>query len=250
MFKLLRFEFRKLMQSRGFYICTAILILLSGLSVYTAKFAQDQLGITNPDASGIQSLMEALPTSSITMLLGIFIALFVCEDYTSGTIRNILTRGYSRLSIYAAKFVAVIFATVVMSTFCCLASYAVGAYFWGNGDASFGAEQIKILFYQLAVMLAYAALFFAVCSIIQKTGGSIACCVVLPLLVTVILKLADTALFEREIELTSYWLESISHSIASVSAEGEDLHRALFGSGIYTIASLVIGWLATMKREY
>lgn len=250
MFKLLRFEFRKLMQSRGFYICTAILVLLSGLSVYTAKFAQDQLGITSPDASGIKSLMEALPTSSITMLLGIFIAIFVCEDYTSGTIRNILTRGYSRLSIYAAKFVAVILAAVVMSTFCCLASYAVGTYIWGHGDASFGAEQVKILLYQLAVVLAYASIFYAICSVIQKTGGSIACCVVLPLLVTVVLKLADTALFEREIELTSYWLESISHSIASVSVEGEDLHRALFGSVVYTIASLVIGWLATMKREY
>lgn len=250
MFKLIRFEFRKLLRNKGFYICTAILIALTGFSVYTAKFAQEQLGVTDPTAGGLKSMMEALPTSSIGMMLGIFIALYVCEDFSAGTIRNILTRGYSRFGVYMAKLVAVIIATIVMSCFCCAGAYAVGTYLWGAGDASFGGEQFRILLYQLAITLAYAAVFYAVSFMIQKTGGSIACCVVLPLAVTALLKLADTALAEQEIELSAYWLDSFNHNIASISAESEDLRKALAGSGIYFGASLIIGWLATMKREY
>ena len=250
MLKLIRFEFRKLIRSGSFYICTAILVLLSALTVYTTKYANEQLGMITPDSSALTSLMRALPTSTISILLGIFIALYVCEDFAGGTIRNILTRGYSRFGVYVSKFAVVIVSTVVMSAICCAASYAIGIYVWGSADASVGSEQIKTLLYQLALMIAFASVFYTMCSIVQKTGGSIACCVVFPMVITILLKLADSALSEQEIVLSQYWIENLNQSIALIHAESEDLHKALAGAGIYTAASLAIGWLATMKREY
>ncbi|GEM_PF-2844777 len=249
MFRLIIFEFRKLFRNLGFYICSLVLIGLSIFTVYSAKFYQEQSGIDDPTMCGLKSLMEALPTSMIVVMLGIFIAMLTCEDYTLGTVRNILTRGYSRLGFYLSKFVAVIFATVFMSVLCCAVSYATGCYFWEAGDA-IEAEQIKNLLCQLCIMIAYGAIFYSISTVLQKTGGSIAVCVVLPMILTIVLRLGDTALAEKEIEISSYWLENIGAALGVISAEAEDMKKALAASGIYTAAFLALGWLLTMKREY
>lgn len=250
MFKLTVFEFRKLLQSKSLYICSGLLAVLSAFSIYTTKLMQDGVDVADPTLCGLNNLMEALPTSMITTFLGIFIALFVCEDYTSGTIRNVLTRGFSRFSVYLSKYFAVLAATVLMSVICCAACFIAGTIIWGAGDAAFGSEQVKILLCQLVVIVAYASLFFALSSILQKTGGAIALCIVLPMVLTVVLKLADTALAEREIELSHYWLSKLIKGIGSITVEKDALKDALLYSAIYIPVSLAAGWLATMKREY
>ena len=249
MSKLLRFEFRKLLQSKSLYICSGLLAALTAFSVYTAKAMNDDLKL-DAVTSGVNSLMEALPTSMIPMLMGIFIALFVCEDYGSGTIRNVLTRGYSRLSVFASKYIAVLAAAVFMSAICWAAAFVTGTAFGGSGSESFGSEQVKILLCQLVNTLAFATVFFALCSMIQKSGGAIACCVVLPMVMKIVLKLADTALAEHGIELYKYWIEGLGQSIASVTVDGDTLKDALLYSVIYIPVSLAGGWLASRKREY
>lgn len=250
MLNLIRFEFRKLLQSRSLYICSGLLALLSVFSIYSEKALSEKLEVAESAVSGIGCLMEALPTSLIAILLGIFIALFVCEDYSSGTIRNILTRGYSKLAVYISKFIAVLAATLFMSVICCAAAFLAGTVFGSAGDADFGSEQMKILLCQLVTAFAYSSVFFALSCALQKTGGAIACCIVLPMVLSILLKLADTALAEREIELSKYWLDSLWHSIAYVTVEKDTLRDALLYSVIYIPVSLAAGWLATMKREY
>ena len=120
----------------------------------------------------------------------------------------------------------------------------------GAGDAAFGSAQVKILLCRLVIIVAYASLFFALSSILQKTGGAIALCIVLPMALTVVLNLADTALAEREIVLSRYWLSKLINSVGSITVEKDALKDALLYSAIYIPVSLAAGWLATMKREY
>lgn len=250
MFKLLNFEFRKLIRQKSFYICIAVMLLLFLFSAYTAELLAADSGIENPSLSGINYLMEAVSSSSLSMVLAVFIPLFICEDYTSGTIRNIITRGFSRLEIFISKLIAVLAATVFMTAVCLAAAYLVGTAFWGAGEPELSSEQIKILLCQLAVIAAYATLFFAVSSMLQKVGGSIAICLILPMAVVILLSMADAALAEREIELSGYWIENISRSLAAVEVKTEDIKKSLIGAGCYFAASVAASWLVIMKREY
>ena len=250
MFKLLNFEFRKLIRQKSFYICIAAMLALLVGSAYTTELMTAKSGVEDPSLSGISYLMEAISGSALSAVLAVFIPLFICEDYTSGTIRNIITRGFSRLEIFIAKLIAVLAATVLMTAVCLAAAYLVGTAFWGAGEPSLGSEQIKILLCQLAVIAAYATLFFAVSSMLQKVGGSIAICLILPMAAVILLSLADAALAEREIELSGYWIENLGRSLASVEAEAEDIKKALIGAGCYFAASIAFSWLVIMKREY
>lgn len=250
MFKLLNFEFRKLIRQKSFYICIAAMLALLVGSAYTTELMTAKSGVEDPSLSGISYLMEAISGSALSAVLAVFIPLFICEDYASGTIRNIITRGFSRLEMFIAKLIAVLAATVLMTAVCLAASYLVGTAFWGAGEPSLGSEQIKILLCQLAVIAAYATMFFAISSMLQKVGGSIAICLILPMAAVILLSLADAALAEREIELSGYWIENLGRSLASVEAEAEDIKKALIGSGCYFAASIAFSWLVIMKREY
>ena len=250
MFKLLNFEFRKLIRQKSFYICIAAMLALLVGSAYTTELMTAKSGVEDPSLSGISYLMEAISGSALSAVLAVFIPLFICEDYASCTIRNIVTRGFSRLEIFVAKLIAVLAATVLMTAVCLAAAYLVGTAFWGAGEPSLGSEQIKILLCQLAVIAAYATMFFAISSMLQKVGGSIAICLILPMAAVILLSLADAALAEREIELSGYWIENLGRSLASVEAEAEDIKKALIGAGCYFAASIAFSWLVIMKREY
>ena len=250
MFKLLNFEFRKLIRQKSFYICIAAMLALLVGSAYTTELMTAKSGVEDPSLSGISYLMEAISGSALSAVLAVFIPLFICEDYASGTIRNIITRGFSRLEMFIAKLIAVLAATVLMTAVCLAAAYLVGTAFWGAGEPSLGSEQIKILLCQLAVIAAYATMFFAISSMLQKVGGSIAICLILPMAAVILLSLADAALAEREIELSGYWIENLGRSLASVEAEAEDIIKALIGAGCYFAASIAFSWLVIMKREY
>lgn len=250
MFKLLNFEFRKLIRQKSFYICIAAMLALLIGSAYTTELMTAKSGVEDPSLSGISYLMEAISGSALSAVLAVFIPLFICEDYASGTIRNIITRGFSRLEMFIAKLIAVLAATVLMTAVCLAASYLVGTAFWGAGEPSLGSEQVKILLCQLAVIAAYATMFFAISSMLQKVGGSIAICLILPMAAVILLSLADAALAEREIELSGYWIENLGRSLASVEAEAEDIKKALIGAGCYFAASIAFSWLVIMKREY
>lgn len=250
MFKLLNFEFRKLIRQKSFYICIAAMLALLVGSAYTTELMTAKSGVEDPSLSGISYLMEAISGSALSAVLAVFIPLFICEDYASGTIRNIITRGFSRLEMFIAKLIAVLAATVLMTAVCLAAAYLVGTAFWGAGEPSLGSEQIKILLCQLAVIAAYATMFFAISSMLQKVGGSIAICLILPMAAVILLSLADAALAEREIELSGYWIENLGRSLDSVEAEAEDIKKALIGAGCYFAASIAFSWLVIMKREY
>ena len=250
MFKLLNFEFRKLIRQKSFYICIAAMLALLVGSAYTTELMTAKSGVEDPSLSGISYLMEAISGSALSAVLAVFIPLFICEDYASGTIRNIITRGFSRLEMFIAKLIAVLAATVLMTAVCLAAAYLVGTAFWGAGEPSLGSEQIKILLCQLAVIAAYATMFFAISSMLQKVGGSIAICLIIPMAAVILLSLADAALAEREIELSGYWIENLGRSLASVEAEAEDIKKALIGAGCYFAASIAFSWLVIMKREY
>lgn len=249
--KLLHFEFHKLIRQKSFYICLAVAVAMLVVSAYTSQLMnKDGLDPAELGLSGMNFMIGSASGGVLSMVIGVFVPLFACEDYVSGTIRNIVTRGYTRLGIFSAKLIAVLFASAFMTIVCMAAGYLIGTAFWGAGDAAFDANTIKILLCQLAVMLAEASLFYAISTVLQKTGGSIAICLVLPMVLTIVLTLADTALAEKEIQLSGYWLERINGALASFDVKSEDMKKALLTALGYFVVTSAGSFLAVMKREY
>ena len=249
--RLLHFEFHKLLRQKSFYICLAVSVAMLLATTYTSVLISR--GVAEPadiGVDGMDVMIGAVSGGMLSMVIGVFVPLFVCEDYAAGTIRNIITRGYTRLGVFAAKLTAVLLAAAVMTAVCMAAGYIAGTVLGGRGAQAFDAGVVKILLCQLAVILAQAALFYAISSVLQKTGGAIAICLVLPMVMTVLLTLADTALAEKEIELSGYWIDRVSSSLGSFDVSSDELKKALLTALAYFIAAGAGSFLAIAKREY
>ena len=249
--KLLHFEFHKLIRQKSFYICLAVAVAMLFISTYTTYLMQkDAVDVSQMGIDGMSVMIGAVSGGTLSMVIGVFVPLFVCEDYVSGTIRNIVTRGYTRLGICLAKLIAVLFASAIMTIVCMAAGYLVGVLFCAPGEQPFDAYTVKILLCQLAVMLAEASLFYAISTVLQKTGGAIAICLVLPMVLTIVLALADTALAEKEIQLSGYWLERINGTLAVFDVKSEDMKKALLTALSYFVVTTVGSFVAIAKKEY
>lgn len=249
--KLLHFEFHKLIRQKSFYICLAVAVAMLFISTYTTYLMQkDAVDVSQMGIDGMSVMIGAVSGGTLSMVIGVFVPLFVCEDYVSGTIRNIVTRGYTRLGIFSAKLISVLFASAIMTIVCMAAGYLVGVLFCAPGEQPFDAYTVKILLCQLAVMLAEASLFYAISTVLQKTGGAIAICLVLPMVLTIVLALADTALAEKEIQLSGYWLERINGTLAVFDVKSEDMKKALLTALSYFVVTTVGSFVAIAKKEY
>ena len=248
--RLLHFEFHKLIRQRSFYICLAVLLGMLVVSAETSQLLYADSEVLPADLNALDNLMGSVSGSVLKMVLGVFIPLFVCEDFMSGTIRNIITRGYTRLEIFFSKLIAILCACVIMTVLCMAVSYLVGLIFWGTGDGAFTGEQVKILLCQLLVMLAISSLFYAVSTVLQKTGGAIAVCLVLPMVLSIVLTLADTALAEKEIQLSGYWIERAGAALSSADVAADELRKSLLTALAYLAVTTAGAWFIVRKKEY
>lgn len=247
--RLFRFELKKLLSSRAFYICILIMMALVIVTLVTSQLLADQLGV-EPTTSGKDSFMRAIADSSLAMMLGIFISIFVCEDYQIGIVRNILSRGYSLVRIFFSKYLTVCIAALIMAMFCYLASFIAGTALFGIGTESVGAAEFKTIAYQILIVLAYASLYCCIASILQKTGGSIAVSIVLPLIATVVLQLVDTAINSEDLKLSYYWLDNLSVTASGFDVAAEDLRKVLLSALAYIGVTAAAGCIVTAKKEY
>ena len=237
--KLLHFEFHKLIRQKSFYICLAVAVAMLFISTYTTYLMQkDAVDVSQMGIDGMSVMIGAVSGGTLSMVIGVFVPLFVCP------------RGYTRLGIFSAKLIAVLFASAIMTIVCMAAGYLVGVLFCAPGEQPFDAYTVKILLCQLAVMLAEASLFYAISTVLQKTGGAIAICLVLPMVLTIVLALADTALAEKEIQLSGYWLERINGTLAVFDVKSEDMKKALLTALSYFVVTTVGSFVAIAKKEY
>ena len=107
--KLLRFEFRKLFRQKSFYSCNILLLIFIFLSAVISKVVVDNAEeLTVPLPTTFEMVRSALQGGNVILILGVFTALFVCSDYTDGTMKNIYDKGYGRTNVYFSELIAVI----------------------------------------------------------------------------------------------------------------------------------------------
>ena len=198
--------------------------------------------------SGIDSMISSLKDCSFTLIIAIFTALFVCNDYEQQTIKNIYSIGYSRKSVYLSKMTALWIAISIMFIVVETAGFTLGSIFFGVGSID-NTNIAEIVLIQYVVILANAALFYAITSILHKNGSSIAACIVAPMIINVILNLADSFLKIKEIALTDFWLSSFLSDISTRVPNTERLIVCLIASLIYTIIFLLIGYRLSGKKN-
>ena len=256
---LLHLEFRRLFRAKSFYICTAVALAMILISAATTKMLLEVAAKTSEDIAGafgsaaLQaptafSMLKTSASSSLTTILAIFLSIFVTEDYTADTIKNVYAKGHSRDEVYFAKYISSLAASLMMILFTAAFSFCMGKALFGEFGTA-GDNYVGSLLGELLILLAYVTIYFAIAISIKKTGASIAISIIGPLLVTLLLSLGNAAIDSETIDLTEYWLDGRLSLLLPANVETEDMIYGFVLGAVYLIAAGGAGFLINRKSQ-
>ena len=155
--KMIRFEMDKLLHRKSFYICTIIGALLVVIGAKTAASLAEAEESIAPAFTAWGTAAGAVNTGNLLLLMAIFTAIFVCDDFDQNTLKNIYSKGYSRGTVYAAQFVVSLLAAGIMFAVDVIAGFVAGQQFGKIGTVG---QYPRVILLQLIVMAAYHTFFF------------------------------------------------------------------------------------------
>lgn len=250
MSNLLKLEFRKLRKQKSFYICTVIMIILLFLSAVTLKVLSeaDAGPAARQSEAGISFVITAISNCSFLMIAGIFAALFICDDYEQQTIKNFYSRGYTKTQVYFSKFISVCLAVSIMFVLVLFSAFLFGKAYFGIGSVD-GTDFMTVLLGQYIACMANISLFSALSFILRKNGSSIAAVIVAPMLVNMILGMADSFLKLKDTSLTNLWISSFMNDLSALAVEHSRLIICSAASIAYIIVFIAAGLFLHKKIE-
>lgn len=248
--RLLKFELRKLFTQKSTYILFGIMAGLSVLSVVVSNFSIIAVAMAeisgNKDATF--AALNTLGSANFEIIVGIFVAMFVCADYDLMTNKNVLSRGFTKSEIYFAKLI-VVYAVVIVELIALFAiNFFVGWLTMGlKTNQDFGAffAKISVLF---VIALAETAMFFAISILLRKTGGSIALNIVTPIAVLLVFMLFDSLAKFEDFALAEYSFSMMQTNIL-MSPDFTKLPVYAVVCAGYAAVFLVASYFATVKRD-
>ena len=259
--KLLKFEFYKLFKQKSFYICTAIILGLAALNLVAIKYLLSEIE-SEPNlifSSPIRSVMSTV-SGNFTMLSGIFVALFVCGDFSQQTIKNIYSRGFSKTEVFFSKYIVAVVGTLIMLALNYAVSFIFAAIFLG--EISITGTELYQIAAQIITILAFTSFAFTLSMIFRKTGASIALTIVGPTIIDLLLLILSTIIGSQGL-LTKYFISGIlsilssstldATSLMNTITEGAltnaDITQFLLISLAYAVVFVVIGFFVNKKRD-
>ena len=255
--KLLKFELSKIKTRKSLYVCTVIMLALLLINILTlwgmeylmSELASDEeLGIMDGlfQNDMISTTLSAAGNGSFTLLCGIVVALFVCSDYSQGTVKTVVAKGFSRTRIYFAKLAAVAVMSIFMYLVVILFGWLFGMMFFGF-DAPQSLKWLGVLAVQFVSAIAFAAFAFFLSAVLRKTVLAIVVLIALPTFIELVLTMVDLFL---ETNVSAYWITTVFTMLSTTGMETEKIIIALFVSIAYVAAFVAGGWALSRKYSY
>ncbi|MCR5500478.1 MAG: ABC transporter permease [Acetatifactor sp.] len=244
--KMIRFEMDKLLHRKSFYICMIIGALLVVIGAKTAASLAEAEESIAPAVTAWGTAAGAVNTGNLLLLMAIFTAIFVCDDFDQNTLKNIYSKGYSRGTVYAAQFVVSLFAAGIMFAVDVIAGFVAGQQFGKTGAVG---QYPRVILLQLIVMAAYHTFFFMMSVIVGKVGTAIALGIVAPMIVTLVLNLITDLLKIKDFSFGKYWLDAHLSTVSEVSSSMGKLTLAVVASLVYAVVFGIAGSVISRRRQ-
>ncbi len=202
MFNIIKSEIKRLFKSKGFWLSIAIFILIYSLCIFMLLTSQENGVLPKTSAkpesefylsfeftfrSSTQIIVKSLNSFATTfghslgsLILGIYLAIFVCNEYSSGYIKNIATLPNGRLALVVSKIAVAVFIDLIII----LLSYGIGFILGNLLIDGFIIESIGLILKSSAVMFIMSLALFSMLIAITSVFRSRVAGIILVLLIS------------------------------------------------------------------
>ena len=281
---MLKFELRRLLKKPVFYVMLGLCVGVAIFMVFSMRISMDymiqHMGESEYYAYGIdenyvkENFVENLSPQKLVLsefwyilptVLAVFVGIFVCEDRVRGTIKNIYARGYSRTSVFLAKFIVSSATSVLLYWLVIAAIYLSGMIVFATAPFEVHPQTVKgfwlLILGRTLVLLAANAGYFMLSELIGSTGFSIAANIFAPSILNRILYLGLSFVFYVAIKnpdfdrydvingIIEYWIYMLVMNGFDIDMKVDAYVWHMIASGAYLLLFIFLGWLIARKKE-
>jgi len=239
MSNLLKFQWNKLFKTKSFIVSIIVSVVLN-IGLYITSYKLD----VNSCSTGIKNIIGTTQ-GVMPIVLVIFIACFVCVDYTNGVMKNIIARGYKRSSVAFAAYIVIVIATVILYVISALSRFAIATILKGVGDVP--DMFVPGIFFQIFALAGFAALYFMLSEIFKKTAPTIVIYFGAQILFSMFVPMIENYIHTNLI--SKYWIEGVLSTANNMEPFGTGTLILAGACAAYIVVSLVITSVAVSKNE-
>ncbi len=145
-------------------------------------------------------LSQAFSFTSIQTIIAIFISIFIAGEFSNGTIKMQVSRGYTRNKIFFAKMIAGNFAGLFMAVITCIVAFGISSLIWGVNNPKLGtAVEAKdiVMFFVIQILLnaAITTMFISFSMIFRNLGLAIAMSIIVCSCGSMVFMVADGIIY-------------------------------------------------------
>lgn len=261
MINLLRSDLYRLFKTKAFYVCSLVALALSALGVFMTDWA-NHMASQNPEMvstsltsikDGLSSGLQVFSDGNVHIFMAIFIAIFITAEFSHGTMKNAVSKGFQRYQIYLSKIVTMIVATYIMISimfiFTTISATIVSGTF-GVLTWNYLGQILAMIGVELLLHAALTSVYVMVAMVIRNGAGVIAINIIVVNSVVPLLYMALTYLFKNKIKFYDYGLRNnILSYLMSLTPPGEDVVRAIIVGLAFFAVTVAAGIFAFKNMD-
>lgn len=236
MSKLIKFQLRNVFKQKSFYICMILTLLM--ITVFTFP---NSLTAKDKSAYMFMPQLIAFLKSEPAMFTAIFISLFVCFDFSEGTVKNIIGRGYTKNEYFISKLISSVISVIIMFI---IISVVIFALYIKNG-IGYDGNYIYDIFGRIFLLVAAITLYSTFAFIFEKSGIAIIINLFVPVFIPLLFALIDSKL---KTNISSIWIDSILNPL-SKNPNFINVLESLGLTIVYIAVFYIVGSLLIKKKE-
>ena len=202
MSELIRANYQRLFKSRLFWGGMLFMYVVSAGELVSSKIEQ-LTGAGNIPASVLDSLLYD-GALRLSVVMAVFVSVFVGTDYSDGTIRNKITLGHYRGSIFLANLIVCVSAAILMQAIHLFSLFMPGCFLFRDLTATIN-EVISLILLDMLAVNAFTAVYLAICMISRSKSTS----AIISLLLIFSVSLLSLILFQELLQ-PEYVTDSVS----------------------------------------
>lgn len=142
--------------------------------VAVVELVSSKIEMLSGDGSAASSVLDSLLYDGalrLSVVMAVFVSVFVGTDYSDGTIRNKITLGHHRGSIFFANLIACVSAAVLMQATHLFSLFVPGWFLFRDLTVTTN-EVISLILLDMLAVNAFTAIYVAVCMISRSKSTS------------------------------------------------------------------------------
>lgn len=249
MLNIIRSEFYKVRKSRITFVTALILLGIAGIQLAAYLVAAIAGGIWSEIMSSILGIDVYATFSTGTFYL-VFVALFVggmvTNEYTFSTVRQMVSRGVSRVHIALGQYIALsttmTIITVIPAAICAIAATMYNEF--GNISPE---RFVLVLLGQIIVIWSYSALSMLIGHITRSGGLAIGINIIILLGGGIATLVLDT--LTKKDFFSTYWLTNVQQEALDVYISAAQQGKFISILFVFGVVCTALGVLCFQKRD-